>query len=185
MTLSSIGASCKLVSVVPAATPQGVFFNKNWPRYLNYGALGMIVGHELTHAFHDDMLREGLEDEVLLWSEETFEKFKLGTKCINSSSVTYDEDLPDFLGADLAILAYRRWARDNYEEGRLLGLPYSQEQLFWISRAMSHCGLPGVTSHASSQLRVEGPMMNSWDFSQAFSCPIWSRMNPSEKCQVF
>ncbi|KAJ8983666.1 hypothetical protein NQ317_003453 [Molorchus minor] len=67
----------------PAGILQGVFFNADRPRYMNYGAIGFVIGHEITHGF-DDQGRQfdkngNLED---WWQEETKKAFVEKAQCI-------------------------------------------------------------------------------------------------------
>ena len=45
----------------PAGILQGVFFNSKLPRYMNYGAIGGVIGHEITHGFDDQGRRRNHE----------------------------------------------------------------------------------------------------------------------------
>lgn len=67
----------------PAGILQGQFLGENRPNYINYGTIGQIIGHEITHGF-DDLGRQfdqngNLED---WWDPETKLKFLNKTKCI-------------------------------------------------------------------------------------------------------
>merc|ERR1739844_31948 len=69
--------------VFPAGILQSPFFNLDYPKSINYGAMGVVMGHELSHAF-DDQGRE--YDEIgnmrNWWNNATLVQFKLRTKCI-------------------------------------------------------------------------------------------------------
>lgn len=67
----------------PAGILQGVFFAKDRPKYVNYGAIGFVIGHEITHGF-DDQGRQ-FDDIGNLkgwWEPETDEKFQKKATCI-------------------------------------------------------------------------------------------------------
>ncbi|XP_011706706.1 PREDICTED: neprilysin-1-like, partial [Wasmannia auropunctata] len=61
---------------LPAGILQGVYFNNDWPRYMNYGGIGLVIGHEITHGF-DDQGREFNKEGNLMdwWEPETKKRF--------------------------------------------------------------------------------------------------------------
>lgn len=82
----------------------------------------------------------------------------------------------------------------NGAEALLPGLNYTQEQLFWISAGQTWCAVTRpefdrmlITTdvHSPNEFRVLGPLKNSQQFSEDFKCPIGSRMNPVNKCEVW
>lgn len=67
----------------PAGILQGVFFDSDRPRYMNYGAIGFVIGHEITHGF-DDQGRQFDKDGNLVdwWQEDTKKAFIKKAQCI-------------------------------------------------------------------------------------------------------
>lgn len=67
----------------PAGILQGQFLNEDRPNYINYGTIGQIIGHEITHGF-DDLGRQFDQNGNLhdWWDPETKQKFLNKTKCI-------------------------------------------------------------------------------------------------------
>jgi len=69
--------------VFPAGILQEPFFDISYPTSLNFGAMGVVMGHELTHAF-DDQGREFDKDGDLApwWNNATIERFQKRTECL-------------------------------------------------------------------------------------------------------
>lgn len=67
----------------PAGILQGVFFNNDRPKYMNYGAIGFVIGHEITHGF-DDQGRQFDKNGNLVdwWAPETQKAFVQKAQCI-------------------------------------------------------------------------------------------------------
>lgn len=194
----------------PAGILQGAFFNNDRPRYMNYGAIGFVIGHEITHGF-DDQGRQFDKAGNLVdwWAPETKEKYLERAECIihqygnytvedvglNLNGInTQGENIADNGGIKEAYLAYRKWVERNNKESRLPGLPYTPEQLFWISAANTWCSkyrpeamkLRITTGfHSPGKFRVLGPLSNMEEFSKDFNCPLGSKMNPDKKCAVW
>ncbi|XP_014207872.1 neprilysin-2-like [Copidosoma floridanum] len=195
---------------LPAGILQGAFFNDDRPKYMNYGAIGFVIGHEITHGY------SGLGKQfdkngnlVDWWEEETEKKFLQKAKCIvhqygNYTSkeghlkingvITQRENIADNGGIKLAYLAYNEWVRRNGPEAHLPGLNYTGRQMFWLSTANTWCSKyrPEALKlrithgqHSPAEFRVLGPMSNMPEFSKDFNCPLGTKMNPKDKCAVW
>ena len=76
--------------VFPAGILQQPFFDNSFPFALNFGAMGVVMGHELTHAF-DDQGREFDRDGDLApwWNNATIERFQKRTECLVQQYSSY------------------------------------------------------------------------------------------------
>lgn len=67
----------------PAGILQGAFFSNNRPRYMNYGAIGFVIGHEITHGFDDQGRQFNKEGNLVDWWEsETKKRYLKRAECI-------------------------------------------------------------------------------------------------------
>jgi predicted metalloendopeptidase len=144
------------------------------------------------------------------WHPETAEAFNKKKTCIIEQFGNYTdistgmrlngvnsqgENIADTAGLKLAYKAYVSAKSKNLiNDPTLPGLPYSQEQLFWISSAQTWCSVerPEVKkililtdNHALSKFRVLGTLSNSRDFPKDFMCALGSAMNPVKKCEIW
>merc|ERR1719509_368082 len=195
----------------PAGILQGNFFGPDRPSYMNYGGIGWVIGHEITHGF-DDQGRQYDDTGNLAnwWEEETKDRFLAKANCIiwqygnyTAGAVnktlngvnTQGENIADNGGLKEAYRAYSSWGGRHGEERRLPGLQdYSPKQMFWISAANTWCSKYRNKSlekriktgaHSPGMFRVRGPFSNSPEFANDFVCPLGSAMNPVKKCEVW
>jgi len=194
----------------PAGILQGQFFSADRPRYMNYGAIGFVIGHEITHGFDDQGRQFDLNGNLIdWWQASTKEHYLEKAKCIIEQYGNYTEpstglklngvntqgeNIADNGGIKESYLAYKRWVEENGPEARLPGLDYTPEQLFWVSAAQTWCSVYRPESmkmrittgvHSPAQFRVLGPLSNMRDFASDFNCPEGSPMNPVKKCEVW
>ncbi|XP_054159928.1 neprilysin-2-like [Oppia nitens] len=128
---------------IPIWIIKGIFFEPNRPNYLNYGALGWILGHELIHEFDtfggqfdkSGNLRDWWDHQTKLDFNKRAQCFVNQYKQFNLSKSTLSEDIADNGGIDTAFKSYQYFVKRNGEELPLPGLNYTSEQLFWISAA--------------------------------------------------
>jgi len=199
----------------PAGILQPPFFEGGRPRFLNYGAMGMVIGHEITHGFDDQGRQyDGTGNVSPWWSEATIENFAPKAQCFIDQYSNYTvPELVGILGEEDAHLngkmtqgeniadnggireAYRAYVRSVESQGEDQALPglemYTSEQLLFVSYAQVWCEIMTTESllgqvlgdpHSPGKFRVQGPLGNSEDFLQAFSCPADSSMNRPDKC---
>lgn len=194
--------------VLPAGILQAPFYSRMWPKALNYGGIGVVMGHELTHAF-DDQGREYDKDGNLRswWKNSSVEAFKKQTQCMTEQYSNYSinhehlngkhtlgENIADNGGLKAAYKAYVSWIKKNGEEPTLPALGMTNHQLFFVGFAQVWCSVrtpesshEGVITdpHSPSRFRVIGTVSNSHEFSKHFSCKADAPMNPKHKCDLW
>uniref|UniRef100_A0A8C2IH85 endothelin-converting enzyme 1 n=1 Tax=Cyprinus carpio TaxID=7962 RepID=A0A8C2IH85_CYPCA len=194
--------------VFPAGILQAPFYAQNHPKALNFGGIGVVMGHELTHAF-DDQGREYDKDGNLRpwWQNSSVDAFKNRTECmidqytqytINGEHIngkqTLGENIADNGGLKAAYHAYRSWVQKNGEEKRLPAVNLTNDQLFFVGFAQVWCSVRTPESaheglmtdpHSPPKYRVIGTLSNSPDFTEHFQCPLGSPMNSGHRCEVW
>lgn len=182
----------------PAGILQSPFFSLTRSLAQNYGGIGMVMGHELTHGFDDQgRLYNGLGKLDNWWANSTLQHFQEQTACmVNQYSsfevlpgvhvngnLTLGENIADNGGILNAYNAYTAQAGGNTDYP-LFFVGYAQG---WCSKATPEYQRLAVLAdvHSPPRFRVIGPLMNLDYFSTVFSCKAGSYMNPTTKCKVW
>ncbi|KAJ2951400.1 hypothetical protein O0L34_g13545 [Tuta absoluta] len=196
---------------VPLVMVQYPFFDLGLDS-LNYGSLGTILGHEITHGF-DNFGRQFDAQGNLIpwWSNATVAGFLNITKCFIDQysgyylaevgeyvdgKKTLGENIADNGGLREALVALHQHMRHSPPEPKLPGFEdFSPEQLFFLSYGNLWCGVFTHEAlaqdlddeHAPQKLRAAGALANSAEFARAFRCRPGTPMNPGPKqrCVVF
>ncbi|CAG8565518.1 11336_t:CDS:10 [Funneliformis mosseae] len=194
--------------VFPAGILQSPFFSARAPEYVNYGAIGMVVGHELTHAFDNNGRQYDANGKLIQWwSNTTIEAFEEKAKCFVYQYGNYTIDDPKGnpvnLNGVLTLEAFHAWLtrfesdknEKLYNNQLLPGLQnFTREQLFYISFGRVWCSKirpetaverVRVDPHSPAIWRVNGVLTNSNHFSETFKCKVGSKMNPVDKCSIW
>jgi len=189
---------------------QDRFFDLERPMYINYGAIGQVIGHEITHGFDDKGRLYNLNGDLRKWwDDETIANFKQRSQCfveeygnftepqtglmLNGKN-TLGENIADNGGLKNSYYAYLKWAEQNGPEDRLPQLDWNPKQLFWISSAQLWCSVETDSflknrvesgMHSPNQFRVNGVLMNLYEFSTDFQCPAELNMYPKRPCEMW
>ncbi|XP_061713073.1 LOW QUALITY PROTEIN: neprilysin-4-like [Cydia pomonella] len=195
----------------PAGILQPPFYHRHFPRSLNYGGIGVVIGHELTHGFDDKgRLFDCNGNLHRWWSDSAIEAFHRRAQCLIDQYGHYvvpevnmkldgvntqGENIADNGGVKQAFRAYIRWVQKNgVADETLPGLNHTHTQLFFLNFAQVWCGAMRAEAmrnklktavHSPGRFRVIGTLSNSNDFAREFKCPLGSPMNPKEKCTVW
>ncbi len=187
----------------PAGIMQAPFFDENAEDAVNYGRIGMVIGHEFTHGF-DDMGSKFAADGSFRnwWSDEDKSKFEGKTgvlgetfatfcpidgHCVNPD-LTMGENIADLGGLTMAYHAYAR--TEEFKSGRIRE-GYTPAQRFFIAYAQlwkinyTEEELKNRIAndpHSPGMFRVNGPLKNCPEFFEAFSIEEGAPMrNPKDK----
>ena len=194
--------------VFPAAILQPPFYHVTYPSYVNYGAIGVVIGHELTHGFDDNGRLYDQNGFLKEWySEEAVRGFNARAACMSNQyssysimgnqvngNLTLGENIADNGGVKQAYEAYRSRVERHGEEPTLPGLSLSNDQAFFLSYAQIWCQKKTTEAyhtmtktdwHSPGRFRIKGPLVNSREFAAAYGCQKDAPMNPSDKCEVW
>jgi putative endopeptidase len=178
--------------VFPAGILQPPFFDAKADAAVNYGAIGVVIGHEITHGFDDKGSQYDAEGNLKdWWTEEDGKAFKSKGELIadQASAFVVDGDLhlqgklvegeaiADLGGVTLAYRAYQKSLEGKPKPERIDG--FTGDQRFFLGFAtvwassirpqMSRM-LATIDSHPPARYRVNGTLADVPVFSQAFAC---------------
>uniref|UniRef100_A0A8C6S3H1 Membrane metallo-endopeptidase-like 1 n=1 Tax=Nannospalax galili TaxID=1026970 RepID=A0A8C6S3H1_NANGA len=197
--------------VFPAGILQPPFFSKDQPQALNFGGIGMVIGHEITHGFDDSGRNFDKNGNMLdWWSNFSAQHFREQSECMihqyNNFSwdladhhnvnglTTLGENIADNGGVQQAYKAYLQWLAEGGKDQRLPGLELTYAQLFFVNYAQVWCGsyrpefaVQSIKTdvHSPLKYRVLGSLQNLAAFSETFHCPRGTPMHPKKRCRVW
>jgi predicted metalloendopeptidase len=196
--------------VFPAGILQPPFFDKAMDDDVNFGAIGAVIGHELTHGF-DDQGRKFDPDGNLRdwWTAEDGKEFEKRVSCVAdeysnftavddlklNGKLTLGENTADNGGARVALMALANMtAQDKTGKAGAKIDGYTPEQRFFLGYGRVWCEkrrpelsrtLVNVDPHSPGRYRVNGVMQNMPEFQKAWGCKAGQPMVSQNQCRVW
>lgn len=196
--------------VFPAGILQPPAFSMKYSDAVNYGAIGVVIGHEISHGFDDQGAQFDSTGKLdNWWTAEDLKKFQAKTACVVKQFDGFKIDGPDdihingklVLGesiGDLAGLkiAYRAFKKTAQGQSDVEIDGFTPDQQFFIAwgqfrgdetRPETQKLMVQGDPHPVAKYRVLGPMSNFPPFAAAFSCKAGSAMTrpDAERCVVW
>jgi putative endopeptidase len=192
---------------IPAGLLQPPYFAADRAVAVNLGGLGVVVGHELIHAFDDQGAQfDGDGNLASWWSKDDAAAFAARGTCVAdqydtfeaargrfvSGRLTLGEDLADLGGVRIAFLAYRALRQGAAKTYVADG--FSEDQQFFLAVGQAWCSVDRpdelerrltVDVHAPPRFRVYGALRNLPAFADAFRCAAGTPMRPAKPCAVW
>jgi putative endopeptidase len=178
--------------VFPAGIMQPPQFDMQVDDALNYGAMGMVIGHEMSHGFDDEGRQYDADGNLKeWWTPEDAKKFEeraqkvvdqyngyvaVDTLHVNGK-LTLGENIADLGGITIAYYAYQKSLEGKPRPANIGG--FTPEQRFFISyaqawrrkiRTESERQRTLIDPHSPARWRVNGPLSNFPEFKKAFGC---------------
>jgi putative endopeptidase len=192
----------------PAGILQPPFYDDKLDAAANFGGIGVVIGHEMTHGFDDQGSKYDLHGNVRQWwTDEDKKKFEERTECMAkeydgftvapgqnlNGHLTLGENTADNGGLRIAYQALMATlakegaaAEPGYVDGKRDG--YTPAQRFFISFGQVWCQnqteqaarvRAKTDPHSSGQWRTNGSVQNFDEFGKAFGCKVGQPMMPA------
>jgi putative endopeptidase len=190
----------------PAGILQPPFFNLGADDAANYGAIGAVIGHEMTHGF-DDQGRHFDKDGNLndWWTKEDAKNFEERAECLSDQAggftavddvklngkLTLGENTADNGGIHIAYAAYKARTAGQ-PEAKIDG--FTPDQRFFLAYAQIWCSTQTPETarfmalndpHPAAEFRANGVVSNDADFVKAFNCQPDAAMARPKACRVW
>jgi putative endopeptidase len=183
--------------VFPAGILQPPFYDPNADEAVNYGGIGAVIGHEMTHGFDDQGRQYDAQGNLRdWWTKEDADKFNAKAAMVGkqysafspldsvhvNGDLTMGENLADLGGLTIAYQAYQKTAEakagkkiDGFTPNQRFFLGYAQ---IWRGNQRPEYLRQQVQTdpHSPAMFRTNGPLMNMPEFYQAFGCKEGDKM---------
>ncbi|HEY3912886.1 MAG TPA: M13 family metallopeptidase, partial [Verrucomicrobiae bacterium] len=196
--------------VFPAGILQPPFFDKQADDAVNFGGIGIVIGHELTHGFDDQGRKFDPQGNLRdWWTAEDGKEFEKRASCVAdeysnfvavddlklNGKLTLGENTADNGGARIALMALEQMiaANPSSTAAQTIG-GYTPQQRFFLGFGRAWCEklrpeysrmLVSVDPHSPGKYRVDGVVRNMPEFQKAFSCKTGQPMVPENACRVW
>lgn len=192
--------------VFPAGILQPPFFDRALDDAVNYGGIGAVIGHEITHGFDDQGRQFDKEGNLKdWWTEADAAAFGKRAACVDdqyssyvavddvnvNGKLTLGENVADLGGLRIAYMALQE-ALEGTSRQPIDG--FTPEQRFFLGWGRVWCTnqrpelermLAQTDPHAPAPTRVNGVVSNSPEFAAAFSCKAGQPMVRDQRCRVW
>jgi endothelin-converting enzyme/putative endopeptidase len=192
--------------VFPAGILQPPAFDLHASDAVNYGAIGVVIGHEISHGFDDQGAQFDAEGRLAnWWTPDDLRKFHEKTACVvdqfdgyfiepgihHNGKLVVGESIGDLAGARVAYLAFEK-ALAQHPEHPADG--FTPEQEFFVAwgqfrgdetRPETQRLMIQGDPHPVARFRVIGPLSNLIEFQKAWNCPAQAPMVRQNRCIVW
>ncbi|MCR4680477.1 MAG: M13 family metallopeptidase [Bacteroidales bacterium] len=193
----------------PAGILQPPFFDMNADDAANYGAIGVVIGHEMTHGFDDQGRNYDLNGNLTDWWTEAdskaftdraqiivdhFNNIEVAPGVYGNGSFTLGENIADNGGLNVSYAAFQKAKREGGIEGEMDG--FTPEQRFFLAYAAVWAAnirpeeilrRTKVDPHALGRWRVNGTLPHISAFYDAFNIkqgdPMW--LAPEKRANIW
>ncbi len=196
--------------VFPAGILQPPFFDKTMDDAVNFGGIGLVIGHELTHGFDDQGRKFDPQGNLHdWWTEQDGKEFEKRAACVAdeysnfvavddlklNGKLTLGENTADNGGARIALMALEHMIADDKtgREGQKID-GYTPEQRYFLGFARVWCEKrrPEIARvrvltdpHSPGKYRVDGVVQNMPEFQKAWGCKAGQPMVAENACHVW
>lgn len=189
--------------VFPAGILQPPFFDAGADDALNYGGMGSVIGHEMTHGFDDQGAKfDPTGNLVNWWSEADLKAFKEKAQCIidqfsgfevapglnQKGELVVGESIADLGGLVIAYAAFQKSMEGKPRPANIDGFTPEQRFFLGYARGWTTNMRPELSRmlvlgdpHPLPKFRVNGPLSNMPQFAAAFQCKEGDKMVRPEK----